>query len=251
MAKEEEKKFDILDNRAIDTLNDYCRVHKNYPTEYKEERQIVCDFNYGKAKIKACYLYADKAAITDVLFDLRDVYEKYGKDWGSYSAFLNVVQVTLPSYYRRIEGWVFTDETDKVEALARPVAGMTTQPFNKYCVWALAVKEICEAIDKANKLSYCTITPEEVDGCIVKANKKSYNIFIGVAALGLALGITLIILSILGTINKVAGWIFGVLFTVVFLFLFITWIIGRKETIQNYLQNKADNEFFTADYSRL
>ena len=251
MAEEKKPKEPTYsDNTAVTSMNVFCKGMAGYSTTvYEEGHYFLTKVPYGKANIYAYYLYVGKqGALSDVVFDLRNVYEVYGAQYGSFQNFLSAVaskaaQSFFTTNWKSVASEDFT-------ALGSQIAGKSVAPYNKYCVWAPPLENMLKALDSLLGQSNCAVNSSTVNDAICKSYKKAYNISIGIAAALLLGGIVLLILGILGTINAVVGYLFGILLILIGGICFAAFISGKKETIVNYMQNKEDDKFFIATDSQ-
>ena len=251
MAEEKKpKEYTLRDNEAVTTLSVFCKGMRGYAmSAYEEEHYIFLGLPYGQTKINAYYLYTgNQGAITDVVFDLRGVYEAYGASYGSFENFLSAVaaKASMQFFTTSWKSYIKEDFT----ALGCQVAGKSAAPYNKYCVWAPSLECILKALDSLLSQHYCEVSSDKVNEVICSGYKKAYNVSIGIAAAILAGGLALLILGILATINKVVGYLFGIILILIGGICLAAFISGKKETIVNYMQNKEDEKFFTATNSQ-
>lgn len=248
----QEKGFPGALNPCWSTLKFYCKGKPGYAMlgSIEEENCCLARLRYGKANILAYYLYDDKYAITDVVFDLTKVYKKYGKKFGSYQNFLGRVlnSVDLPFFY--LQEWKDFYSEKNIEVIGCPIAGMSSRPFHKYCVWTPSLKALFTALDRVLGNSFCDMDKENVENLITKSGGNSILPFVILWGLGVLGGLILVILAIAGTINKVVGWLFGIILILgcglglaIFIYAYIL-------MIKTLVDNNDDDKFIVADYSQ-
>ena len=218
---------------------------------------------YGKAKVTIDF-YVDKdGAITDMIFDVREIFEKFkdkkdnvvkNKKTGE-TVFINdydiVERLSLYSRDRYFKcrnykhGYENGEDDDEFMALGISLIGYNNVNFNKYTPWASVLFEFYEALDRAlgfeGKEKKNTINRLMVDKIAPKLPFAFWLITFAVNLFCLG-GLLLIILGIAKVIPTWAGWVFGLLVFLPSLFLSISLDYQLIITPKEYRNNSGDME---------
>ncbi|MGN0803957.1 MAG: hypothetical protein ACI4MS_01055 [Candidatus Coproplasma sp.] len=210
---------------------------------------------YGKSYVYFNAYVDSKGAISDLIFDLRNVYEVYkgtnvktGK-----LVFMDEIDIhkSLRAYsndrgYFGVNDYESGDKNDKPYfALGISLVGYRNGKFNKYTPWAGAIYEVLEALDKAygfeGKDKKNRIKREDVDK---EANRTGafFYFITGLAYLAGIAGVVLILLGIFKKISPVLGWIVGVIGIIIFLLIGLNFTMFAIRHKKEYYNNSGDLE---------
>ena len=238
MAKDKKKK-EIPTDAEIRWANFYHMGTKLNIYEYEEEAYACGKERYGKAEIQVYYLYDENYGISDMLFDLRDVYEKYGGSKSDLHSFLVSVNAASKKTYFSCD-WKSIEE-ENFEALG--IALCTDQNNGKPLAhFGDILVDLKNALDRALGQNVNDLTLDKVDKFVLGGLKNDSTmktmIFFGLL---MVFGIILIIIGQLvwGIIATVIGFLVGG-------FLFI----GYSAITGDYKKQRINEEFKPASRSR-
>ena len=238
MAKDDKKKGAPAE-AEINWVSIYHMGTKLNVLDYVDEEYASGEERYGNAKFRIYYLYDENYGITDMLFDLRKVYDKYGKSKGSYHDFLASINSVAKKTYFSCE-WKNVDDVN-FEALGIALCydennGKPLAHFGDILV------DLKNAIDSALGLSNNELTLEKVDKYIYGGLNGGRTMKIMIFFLLLmAAGIVMIFRGTLvwGWIATIAGFLVGG-------FLFLGYILNMND----YKKQKIHEDFKHATRSR-
>lgn len=254
----------LVDNPMFESFNNYLKKYGSvgYLKVTEEQSVYLGSIRYGKSRVYFNVYVDKKGAISDMIFDLRNVYEVYkGQNVKTGEmVFINDVDIherlhefSNDHYFCGEYDSGFKDDKPYF-ALGISLVGYRNDKFNKYTPWAGAIYEVLEALDKAygfeGKDKKNKIKREDVDKTANSFPIPYYAITALFYIVGI-IGLALIVSAIAKRINGAVGWIFGIICIIVFLWFGLictfTPITHKKE----YFNNSGDLEkhFFEAEKS--
>ena len=217
------------EGRWDDDLGDTKYIMNYYITKKSDPRYCEIDYEdiivgkdrYGKTPMTIYYLYDEKQNCTDMVIDLRDVYERIPEfdQFDSYDDFLDALieksddYDSVPYYGKEIIRDELVEEEDETDMLWIDMKNYPYNPEgNKLAHFADALADIVSDLNDLAGKNYDKRTLKSIikDVEHLNANKTLYIV---------------IVLAILGIAGIVAGiiigkpwiWIVGIVVTVIFL----------------------------------
>ena len=270
MTREENQKRqkELFENPLLDTYRTFMQGKARwgyvFVTDTWAKYQTI--WRYGKAKL-VIDLYVDpNGAITDMVFDVRDIFDAYKdkKENVIFNAkthevaFINYADIVenlndyskdhyfkIRDYKHGYEEDVAEDEDEPFLAMGISLVDYYNDGFNKYTPWAAVMFEFLEALDEAlgfeGKEKKNRITRQEVDKRAARL-PVGYWVITFLIDLLFVGAILLIVLGIIGKIPAWCGWVFGILLALPTLPFGIVFTKELWDVPKQYKTNTGDME---------
>lgn len=198
----------------------------------KEDSTVICTMKYGKARLYIDAYIDENGAITAMVFDFRDIFDKYvakktvekhGDDYVDYvydvlrQAKFEPQYVCLLNNYK---GGIQGDE-ELYETFGISLVGYKNENFNLFTPWAGVLNEVLNALDAVNGFAgddkKNKLTRKDVDDAAVKYPLMFWVIIL-LGYLAIIGGIVLIVVNktwapflkwLVGIVLVIGGLLFG------------------------------------------